>query len=89
MSSQGTISIICDNKAAALTKSMKLWGSNRLDKQFDIIHAIQIGIRKTKVKWPSKHIKEHQDQAALVTCNKAQWNDAMDQVAKTTGTKYN
>jgi len=78
---QGTILIICDGKAM-FTKSMKPWASNLLDKQFNIIYAIQIGIKKTKVKWSSKHIKGHQDQAALVTCDKAWMNDAMDQAAK-------
>jgi len=78
---QGTILIVCDGKAAS-TKSMKPWASNLLDKQFDIIHAIRKGIRKTKVKWTSKHIKGHQDQVALATCDKARWNNAMDQVAK-------
>ncbi len=67
---QGAILIVCDGEAA-LTKHMKLWASNLLDKQFDIIHAIRIGIRKTKEKWTSKHIKGHQDQAALATCDKA------------------
>jgi len=52
-------------------KSMKSWASNPLDKQFDIIHAIRRGIRQTKVKWASKHIKGHQDQAALEICGKA------------------
>ncbi len=84
---QGTILIICDGEAT-LTTSMKPWASNPLDKQFNIIHAIRRGIRKTKVKWTSKHIKGHQGQVALATCNKAQWNDAMDQVAKNTGKKY-
>jgi len=78
---QGAILIVCNGKAA-LTKCMKLWASNPLDKQFDIIHTICARIRKTKVKWSSKHIKGHQDQAALVTCDKARWNDAMDQAAK-------
>ncbi len=66
----GSVLIIC-NKEAALTKSMKLWESNPLDKQFDIIHAIRAGICKTKIKWTSKHIKGHQDQVALALCNKA------------------
>jgi len=45
---QGTILIVCDGEAAS-TKSMQQWTSNPLDKQFDVIHAIRAGIRKTKV----------------------------------------
>jgi len=45
---QGTILIVCDGEAV-LTKSMQQWTSNPLNKQFDIIHAIRAGIRKTKV----------------------------------------
>jgi len=78
---QGSMLIIC-NDEAALTNSMKLWASNPLDKQFDIIHAIRARIRKTKIKWTSKHIKGHQEQMALAVCDKAQWNDVMDMVAK-------
>jgi len=81
---QGTLLIVCNGKAA-LSKSMKPWTSNPLDKQFDIIHAIQAGIQQTKIKWSSEHIKGHQNQVALDTCNKARWNDAMDQAAKTIG----
>jgi len=61
---------------------MKLWTSNPLNKQFDIIHAIRARMCKTKLKWSSKHIKGHQDQAALAGCDKAQWNNAMDKAAK-------
>jgi len=32
--------------------------------------------------WTGKHIKGHQDQASLALCNKAHWNDTMDQAAK-------
>jgi len=39
-------------------------------------------MQKTKLKWSSKHIKGYQDQEALVVCNKARWNDAMDTAAK-------
>jgi len=56
---------------------------NPLDKQFNIIHVIRAGICKTKIKWSSKHIKgQHQNQAALIFCDKARWNDATDQAAK-------
>jgi len=84
---QGSILIVC-NGEAALNKSMKLWASNPLNKQFDIIHAIRAGMRKTKLKWSSKHIKGHQDQVALAGCDKAQWNNAMDKVAKNHWEKY-
>jgi len=67
---------------------MKPWASNPLNKQFDIIHAIQAGIQQTKIKWTSEHVKGHQNQAALETSNKARWNDAINQAAKTTGQKY-
>jgi len=84
---QGSILIVC-NGEATLTKSMKQWASNPLDKQFNIIHAIRAGMCKTKIKWSSKHIKGHQDQATLEVCNKARWNDAMDKVAKNHWEKY-
>jgi len=78
---------VCDGEAA-LTKSMNQWTSNPLDKQFDIIHTIRAGIRQTKVIWKSKHIKGHQDQVALLLCDKARWNNEMDQVAKNIGNTY-
>jgi len=78
---QGTVLIVCDGEAT-LTKSMNQWTSNPLDKQFDIIHAIKAGIRQTKITWKSKHIKGHQEQVALLLCDKARWNDEMDKVAK-------
>ncbi len=40
---QGSLLIVC-NGEAVLTKSMKPWASNLLDKQFDIIHAIWAGL---------------------------------------------
>jgi len=84
---QVTILIVCYG-AAALQKSMQPWTSNPLDKQFDTIHANRAGIRKTQLTWNSKHIKGHQDQMALLLCDKAWWNDAMDQAAKNTGNTY-
>jgi len=66
---------------------MKPWASNPLDKQLNIIHAIWAGIRQTKIKWSSKHVKGHQNQEALETSNKARWNDAMDQAARNHWTK--
>jgi len=75
------ILIVCDGEVA-LNKSMKQWASNPLDKQFDIIQAIQARMWKTKPKWLSEHIKGHQDQEALALSDKARWNDAMDTAAK-------
>jgi len=45
--SQGSILTICDGEAT-LNKSMKPWTSNPLENHFDIIHAIQVGVRATK-----------------------------------------
>ena len=78
---QGSLLIICDGEAV-LTKSMKPWVSNPLDKQFDIIHAIRANIQQTKIKWSSKHVQGHQNQVALDTNDKVRWNDAIDQAAK-------
>ena len=78
---QGSLLIIC-NGEAVLTKSMKPWVSNPLDKQFDIIHAIRANIQQTKIKWSSKHVQGHQNQVALDTNDKVRWNDAIDQAAK-------
>ena len=83
---QGSLLIVCDSKAA-LTKSMKPWASNPLDRQFDIIHAIQAGMRQTKITWSSEHVQGHQNQVALDTNDKARWNNAMDQAAKNHWTK--
>jgi len=78
---QGSILIICDGEAA-LNKSMKPWMSNPLEKHFDIIHMIHIGVRATKLQWKSKHIKGHQTEEALALSDKARWNDTMDKAAK-------
>jgi len=79
--SQGSILIMCDSEAA-LTKCMQPWMSNPLEKQFNIIHAIQVGLHATKIKWTSKHIRGHQNKAELALSDKARWNNAMDHSAK-------
>jgi len=79
--SQGSILTICDGEAA-LNKSMKPWTSNPLENHFDIIHAIQVGVRATKIQWTSEHIKGHQTAEALALSDKARWNDVMDKAAK-------
>jgi len=72
-----SILVIC-KKEAALNKSLNPWISNPLDKQFEIIHAIRVGIRVTNLKWTTKHLKWHQDEAVLALFDEAQWNAAMD-----------
>jgi len=79
--SQGSILTI-SNGEVALNKSMKPWTSNPLEKHFDIIHTICIGVRATKIQWKTKHIKGHQTEEALALSDKARWNDAMGKAVK-------
>jgi len=85
--SQGSILIICDGEVA-LTKSMQPWMSNPLEKHFNIIHMIWVGLRASKLQWTSKHIKRHHTEEALALSNKARWNDMMDKWQINIGFRY-